>query len=248
MATNITLLGTGVAIPQKERVQSGILLYDTDNPILLDCGAGILQRLTEAGCDHTIIDNVVLSHLHLDHVADVLPLIKANWLCDKNHISIFGPAGTEKWMTALLEIYPYLHDVNIDITELNPYDTFTVNDMQIECIPTIHSMPSLGYKVHADSVFLYSGDTEPVRSIIDASSDCRLLIHECSFPDSVSGVTNHTTPTPLGNMLKNSELDELVLTHLYPHTRGFEGEMVRTILDICEIPVQIGSDMQKIVL
>lgn len=248
MATNITLLGTGVAIPQKERVQSGILLDDADNPILLDCGAGILQRLTEAGYDHIRIDNVILSHLHLDHVADVLPLIKANWLCDKNHFSIFGPAGTEKWMNSLLDIYPYLKDVKIDITELNPYDTFTVNDMQIECIPTIHSMPSLGYKVHADSVFLYSGDTEPVRSIIDASSDCRLLIHECSFPDSISDVTNHTTPTPLGNMLEKGGPDELVLTHLYPHTRGFEGEMVRTILDICEIPVQIGSDMQKIVL
>ncbi len=248
MATNITLLGTGVAIPQKERVQSGILLDYADNPILLDCGAGVLQRLVEVECDHTKIDNVILSHLHLDHVADVLPLIKANWLCDKNHISIFGPIGTKEWMSALLDIYPYLHDVKIDITELKPSDSFTVDDMQIECIPTVHSMPSLGYKVHADSVFLYSGDTEPVKSIIDASSDCRLLIHECSFPDSVSDVTNHTTPTPLGNMLKNGGPDELVLTHLYPHTRGFEGEMVRTIMDACGVPVHIGSDLEKIVL
>lgn len=248
MATNITLLGTGVAIPQKERVQSGILLDSADNPILLDCGAGVLQRLVEVECDHTKIDNVILSHLHLDHAADVLPLIKANWLCDKDHISIFGPIGTKEWMSALLDIYPYLHDVKIDITELKPSDAFTVNDMQIECIPTVHSMPSLGYKVHADSVFLYSGDTEPVRPIIDASSDCRLLIHECSFPDSVSDVTNHTTPAALGKMLAKGGPDELILTHLYPHTRGFEDEMVRTIMDACGVPVQIGSDMQKIVL
>ncbi len=72
----ITFLGTGVAIPQKDRVQSGILVRLEEKPLLIDCGSGVLSRFPEAGVSHTEVDTVLLSHLHLDHVADLHPLIK----------------------------------------------------------------------------------------------------------------------------------------------------------------------------
>ena len=74
----ITFLGTGVAIPQKGRVQSGVLVEFEEKPLLIDCGSGVLNRILEAGVRHTEIDTVLLSHLHLDHVADLLCLVKAN--------------------------------------------------------------------------------------------------------------------------------------------------------------------------
>ena len=45
----ITFLGTGVAIPQKGRVQSGVLVRLEEKPLLIDCGSGVLSRFPEAG-------------------------------------------------------------------------------------------------------------------------------------------------------------------------------------------------------
>ena len=42
---NIILLGTGVAIPQLEKAQSGILVKTPEELVLFDCGAGILGRI-----------------------------------------------------------------------------------------------------------------------------------------------------------------------------------------------------------
>ena len=45
---NIILLGTGVAIPQLEKAQSGILVKTPEELILFDCGAGILAASCRA--------------------------------------------------------------------------------------------------------------------------------------------------------------------------------------------------------
>jgi ribonuclease Z len=79
MSLRVTLLGTGVGIPQKDRSQSSLLIRARD-PLLLDCGAGTLLRLSEAGVDVLDLDAVFLTHLHLDHVADLLPLANARYL------------------------------------------------------------------------------------------------------------------------------------------------------------------------
>ncbi|HUV82028.1 MAG TPA: MBL fold metallo-hydrolase, partial [archaeon] len=72
-----------------------------------------------------------------------------------------------------------------------------------------------------------------------------LLIHECSFPDTFE-VTNHTTPKTLASMLEGREVGKIVLTHLYPQTKGFETEMVKVLADACKCPVEIGYDLQVI--
>jgi Metal-dependent hydrolases of the beta-lactamase superfamily III len=49
---NIILLGTGVAIPQLEKAQSGILVKTPEELVLFDCGAGILSRIVQSGYDY----------------------------------------------------------------------------------------------------------------------------------------------------------------------------------------------------
>ena len=88
----ITFLGTGVAIPTAERVQSGLLI-DDKFPILFDCGGGILHRIAQAGYNHSDIDTVFFTHHHLDHDSDFIALVKANWLRNKNEINIYSRAA-----------------------------------------------------------------------------------------------------------------------------------------------------------
>ena len=106
----ITFLGTGVAIPQRGRVQSGVLVRLEEKPLLIDCGSGVLSRFPEAEISHIEVDTVLLSHLHLDHVADLLCLLKANWLRGKTDMRIYGPEGTEDWLSRVLGAYEYIMD------------------------------------------------------------------------------------------------------------------------------------------
>jgi ribonuclease Z len=73
MSLKVTMLGTGVGVPQPGRSQAAVLV-ENDQNLLLDCGAGTLLRLDEVGVDLETLDTVVLSHLHLDHVSDLLAL------------------------------------------------------------------------------------------------------------------------------------------------------------------------------
>ncbi|MFP4655577.1 MAG: MBL fold metallo-hydrolase [Methanohalobium sp.] len=252
---NITFLGTGVAIPQTDRVQSGMVVEIEGKPILFDCGCGILNRIFESRYRHTDIDTVVLSHLHLDHVADVLCLIKANWLCDKNDIKVYGPVGTSEWIESLLDVYEYLQGKsNIIVIEISAGDSFTPAGLScnISCADGMHSVPSLGYRVESGgSVMVYSGDTQPCKSIMDLSHNADILIHECSFPNGFD-ITNHTTPEMFVEYMNhyNPNVSILYLTHLYPHMQGHEQESVeylkKNLKDIND--VKIAADLMEITI
>ncbi len=249
----ITFLGTGVAIPQKGRVQSGVLVRLEEKPLLIDCGSGVLNRFPEADVSHTEVDTVLLSHLHLDHVADLLPLLKANWLRGKTNMRVYGPEGTEDWLSRVLGAYEYiLEEVDVDVIEVLPGKDFTPEgfDCEIRCTAAVHSVPTLAYRVTAeDGEFVYSGDTEPSRDIMDLAAEADLLIHECSFPPGTK-VTNHTTPSTLADMLEeyNNEIGSICLTHFYPDMQGHEKEAVYRLKGYFEGEVILAEDLMKLEL
>lgn len=243
----ITLLGTGVAIPYDDRFQSGLIVDGGEGAVLLDCGCGVLQRIYQSGYKHTDISHVLLTHLHLDHCGDLLALVKANWLSEVGEIHLWGPDGTTTWLDGLMAAYPYMRDkVDIRVRELAAGDVLTAGGLHVECIPTAHLLPSLGFKITAGGrTMLYTGDTEPTPELAEASEGIDLLVHECSFPDTFD-VTNHTTPGQLAEVLRGTPVKRIILTHLYPQTQGHETEMVKVLENTCQCQVEIGRDLQEI--
>jgi ribonuclease BN (tRNA processing enzyme) len=247
----IIFLGTGVAIPERGRVQSGVLVRLEEKPLLIDCGSGVLSRLSEAEILHTKVDTVLLSHLHLDHVADLLCLLKANWLCGKTDMRIYGPERTKEWFSRVLGAYDYILDkVDVEVIELFPGKDFTPEgfDCEISCTSARHSIPNLAYRVAAeDGEFVYSGDTEPCRNVMDLAAEADLLIHECSFPSGME-VTNHTTPITLAEILEEfeNEIGSICLTHFYPNMRGHEKEAIYRLRGYFEGEVIFAEDLMKL--
>ncbi len=247
MEIEVTLLGTGVGIPHSGRAQAGLVIK-AERPILFDCGAGALLRLAEAGFSPLKIDLVLLTHLHLDHVSDLLALAKARWLMGENEISVFGPDGTDKWFEALRGLYPYLEELDVSITLVRPGDEFGLSGLKIRAGEAVHSLPALGYRIESETkAVAYSGDTEPTASMRDLARGADLLIHECSFPEPFV-VTNHSTPLWLGRSFRGAGVKRIVLIHLYPQTVGREEEMVRDVRAGLgdETKVEVGQDLQRI--
>ena len=67
----ITLLGTGSPIPDPNRAGPSTLVRTGTATVLVDCGRGVLLRLTAAGVLPPMLSAVFLTHLHSDHISDL---------------------------------------------------------------------------------------------------------------------------------------------------------------------------------
>ncbi|MDZ5809831.1 MBL fold metallo-hydrolase [Halorubrum sp. AD140] len=247
----LTVLGSGSAMPVPERAQAGYLLAEGDRSLLVDCGEGVLHRLAGTETGYEGVSTVLLTHHHLDHVAALLPLLKARWLAGAEHLEVIGPAGTKSLVDGLLDVHAYLDGrVDLAVREVSAARPFAAAGFGVAARETRHSMEGLAYRFSppsadadpADGPVTLSGDTEAFAGMASFADGSDLLVHDCSFPDGTD-VSNHPTPTELGASLAGVDVDTLLLSHLYPHTGGRELEMARSVREAgFEGDVEVASD------
>jgi len=106
-------------------------------------------------------------------------------------------------------------------------------------------MDGLAYRFAADpegdAEFVFSGDTEAFEGLARFAEDCRVVAHDCSFPDSVD-VDGHPTAGQLGEAFADSSVDHLYLTHLYPHTDGKHDQLCASVTDRFDGEVHVARD------
>lgn len=74
---SVLVLGSGGPVVTKKRTSPGYLILTDGNPrILMDIGGGTISRLGQAKVDIKDLDIILLSHLHIDHTADLAPIVK----------------------------------------------------------------------------------------------------------------------------------------------------------------------------
>ncbi|WP_135820697.1 MBL fold metallo-hydrolase [Halostella litorea] len=200
----VTLLGTGTAVPNGDRHQSGALVDSADRSrrLLVDCGSGVVHRLAEAGVGPAAVDAVALTHTHLDHVADLPSLVKARVLAGEPDLTVHGPRGTVEALDHLLAVDDLHERANVTVCEVAP-GTFEAAGFSVTAREADHSTPTLGYRVedaaapnggtdagtaaadggeYADAV-TFSGDTAASAAIADLADGSAVLVHDCAPPD-----------------------------------------------------------------
>ena len=241
----VTFLGTGAAMPTGDRSQTGLLLADPGGdagPLLVDCGSGALGGLAATDVGYEAVGSVLLTHHHLDHVSDLLALLKARWLAGETALEIVGPDGTEALVEDLLAVHDYMQGrLELTYREVDP-GSFAVAGYDVEAVETVHSMYCLAYRFEtADATVTFSGDTEATDAVAELADGSALLAHDCSFPDGID-VDNHPTPTQLGEVLAGRDLGRVYLTHRYPHTDGEEPAMIEAVESHVDAEVRIARD------
>jgi ribonuclease BN (tRNA processing enzyme) len=269
----VTFLGTGSAMPLPDRAQTGLLVESDDRSLLLDCGSGVLHRLAGTETGYEGVGTVLLTHHHLDHVSDLLPLLKARWLAGEEFLEVVGPTGTKSLVDRLLDAHDYMKDrVDLRIREVADGE-FEVAGFEVSAFETRHSKPCLAYRFAGDGAggnaadaggddesdgddgtgggtrgrsvpsgdFVFSGDTEAFAGLANFADGASVLAHDCSFPDEVD-VSNHPTPSKLGDALAGTDVGRVYLTHLYPHTEGKHEEMLDSIQSRYDGDVRFARD------
>lgn len=254
----VTFLGTGSAMPTGERFQTGLFVSEEDRGLLVDCGSGVLQRLQQSGVGYGNVSTVLLTHHHLDHVSDLLPLMKARWLAGEEHLEIVGPEGTKRLVDGLLSVHEYMQDrIDLRIREVGAHE-FSVAGFDVAGYETRHSMYCLAYRfgdlsergseasgTESRAGFVFSGDSEAFEGLANFADGADVLAHDCSFPDDVD-VSNHPTPSQLGEALAGTDIGKVYLTHLYPHTDGRHEEMLSSVAAHYDGDVSFAEDLLTI--
>src|SRR5215470_6399856 len=91
----VLVLGSGGPRAFGRAGSSCLVLVDGTPRILVDAGPGAFLRLGELEVDLQRMDTVLLTHLHIDHSADLAAYFNARALTSDGPISyrIFGPDG-----------------------------------------------------------------------------------------------------------------------------------------------------------
>lgn len=166
--------------------------------LILDGGSGI-QRLGASLDPDTKEVNILLSHLHLDHIMGLgyfSPFYDPDYT-----INIWGPAGSNESLVTRLRHYfspPFfpvrLNELpaKINVTEIDN-STFKIGDLTITSEYLCHPGPTVGFRcTDGSSVFVYIPDHEPALGSFDfrdpdwcsgynLAKDADLLFHDGQY-------------------------------------------------------------------
>ncbi len=214
----LRILGSGTAAGETGRNCSGYLI---DERFLFDCGPGIWSALYSKSRPAIPINHLFLSHFHVDHFADLIPMLWTRWLfalkSPQPIMNIYGPAGLKDWFKELTSVHrEWVKDLDIALHELKQ-GRKEVDNYLVKTLPTIHIENSICYRItdqHGKSLF-YSGDTTWNDNLAILARSCDLAIIEAAvLPEDQIEV--HLTPQQAAQVAARAKVKTLVLTHIYP--------------------------------
>lgn len=220
----LVTIGTGTAAPHASRGAAAHLVSTESVRLLLDCGAGAVQRMAALGIEWRTITHVAFSHFHPDHIADFVMLIMA-WRWGQlpvrsEPVTVYGPVGMGGFLEHLAGIYgSWLLAPGFPLTvrEVGPDEVVRLRDgVELSVHPVPHTAESVAYSIrHGDSHLVYTGDTGYDEALADWARECTVLLAECSLPDALA-IPGHLTPRQVGALAARANAQRLVLTHFYP--------------------------------
>lgn len=250
------VLGAGGAVPTATHGPAAYWLEIDGHGLLLDPGPGAMVRLVRQSGAPDEVDEVpaiLLSHLHLDHTADLAPLLFAMrtvLASNRAPLLLAGPPGLVAYLERLRELYgdwlqPRHREVRV--LEREPGQAVELPDGAVAMAFAVEHGDQrfgrlcLGWRfTDTDGRRLvYSGDTGPCASLTAAARDCDLLLVECSTPDDLA-VPGHMSPASIIALVEAARPAQVVLTHLYPLVVGQAPD--RTITAATGVPCTAAVD------
>jgi ribonuclease BN (tRNA processing enzyme) len=212
-----------------------------DDDVLIDAGTGVGDLTLD---ELARIDDVLLSHSHLDHILGV-PLLADSVMrrrVGRPPIRIHGLPATLAALRAHVfngAIWPdftRLPTAEQPILALQAFeigDTLHFGTRQIEVLPALHTVPAVGFAVLGETrCWVFTGDTGPNPALWARLRDMHVgsLVIETAFRDDehrLAHVSRHLHPAALGRELAHlAEGADVYITHIKP------GELTAVMAEI----------------
>ncbi len=272
MAIEITLLGTGSPIPDPNRAGSATLVRAGGKAFLFDAGRAVLMRLAAAGCAPPLLEAVLLTHLHSDHITDLNDVITTRWVGSlaPNPLPIHGPVGTAAVVDAIGAMlapdvsYRIAHHEDMVeppqplVTEHTGGEVYCdeASDVRIVAAATDHRPvePTLGYRIeHGGHAVVIGGDGVPCAGLDElcAGADAYVqtvlrddLVRQVPLQRFLDTIDYHSTVRQAAETAQRAGVATLVLTHQVPTPApGSEAEWVALAAEAFDGEIVFGEDL-----
>ena len=266
----LQVLGSGGPESGDKRASSAYVVWvDGKSKVLVDFGGGASLRFEEVGANISKLDVILLTHLHVDHTADIPALLKSAFFTRASgKLHIYGPdennfmPSTEDFIERLFEddkgAWQYLGD-HLDGSarlQLKAHDVddsrkvatiYKQGDISIQAVSVHHGpIPAVAYRVNVGNKSItFSGDMNGDYNTLETlAKNTDILVAHNAVPKGSTGVAAalHMTPNIIGHIAQKVQPKRVVLSHRMLRTFGREKETLREIRKYYSGSVKFAND------
>src|SRR3989338_6977373 len=230
MRFEVTILGSGAALPTSLRNPSAQYVWCNERHILIDCGEGTQNQLRRHGISLQKITHILISHLHGDHFFGLVGLLSSMHLLGRNQgITVYGPAGLEQIIRMQLEVGGSVIGFGIDFVVLDG-KKYKLEKHSLMHIPALkrgedvtledgrvlksseYTFPPRKHRSYA-----YCSDTIYQEAIVPFIQGVDMLYHEATFLEDMTDrakATFHSTAAQAARIAQLANAGLLLLGHL----------------------------------
>lgn len=220
---HVVLLGTANAEPQADRGPTSTFVRWGTQRFLVDIGSGALQKLHRAGGTPSTLDAVFLTHAHVDHLGDLLPLlfgIGVGTIARDYPLTIYGSAKTFEYVRQMHQAFGHWTARKPELlrwVEVAPHMSFEIGALGVYTSTVHHTDSSVAYKWETPDgrTLAIPGDTGVHAPLADFVRGVDALIIECgSHPD--TPIDTHLAPQQLAALLNDAQPAQTWVVHCAP--------------------------------
>jgi len=198
-----------------------------EDNFLIDCGEGAVHRLLNLDVNLDTIESIFISHIHADHISSLPMLLWTMWLQGrKSKLTIIGPPNIQEVVESMLQLVgtnPERFSFTIQYKKIDG-----AGDLgEFEVFPVKHGVPTFAIKI--GDKLVYTSDTAPCESLIDFAKNCKLLIHETTFPDEMkqeAHIHNHSSPFDAAVIASKADVEIRSLFLIPPPFQNLEEKFI----------------------
>ena len=241
---SLEVLGSGGPIADDERASSSYLIWHEGRArVLIDAGGGAFTRFAEAGARFEDLDFVGLTHLHVDHSADLPALLKSGFFSARERpLVVAGPGGGGRfpglvqWLDLLVGpagAYRYLdwqldpeqgawsldpRELDHEARESITIELDAASDLHVSAIGVEHGpVPALAYRVELSGrAIVFSGDQngdDPAFIELARGADLLVMHHAVGEQPDPVAGRLHARPSEIAAIAQAAQVETLVLSH-----------------------------------
>ena len=189
----LTVLGGSAASPNSGAGCSGYLVETPGARIVLDLGPGTLHELRRHA-DMRSVTAIVVSHMHVDHVLDLLALRHAlayNPVPAAAPVPVWLPPGGAAFLARAVAPFdeceaPGRFAATVRVAEFDPALPLPIGDAVVTFAPAVHDLPAWATRVSGPGGgdLAYTGDTGPAADLAGFFAGAAVVVAEATLLES----------------------------------------------------------------
>jgi len=210
----IRLLPSNVSTP---RIHQSLTSFLIDDAIAVDSGS---LGLVSSPANLMHIQNVIITHTHIDHIASLPVFISEAFYMLHEPINVYATRDSIECLRKHIFnnlIWPDFERIrllnrkgnSLRFVEIEPEKPFKVKNIQFTAVPTNHTVPTIGLAIETeDACVILTSDTyvtDEVWEMANRLTNLQAMFVDVSYPNEMSALaenSKHLTPEKLKEELR----------------------------------------------